>query len=174
MIIIFEGADGVGKTTLANLLGERLSMPVRHRIVRVGPHRVLQAHYKDIEENDNTILDRCYALSDMVYEIIATGHESVVLSHIDQIIHHINDRNIIVIFVECAEKCLVERLDRRGDPLYNTQQILEAQRRYKEMFAQHQPSRYLRVDTSQGTSREHVEMIMNYIHKNREGECTCK
>lgn len=69
MIIIIEGPDGSGKTTLANLLSKQTGYPVIHRSQPKSEEekaQMMQSYVDVIKSGRNAIFDRCW-YSEMVY-----------------------------------------------------------------------------------------------------------
>ena len=68
MIIIIEGPDGAGKTTLATQLSEQTGYPIEHRSKPENEERTkMREEYLDlVMSGRNVILDRCW-YSEIVY-----------------------------------------------------------------------------------------------------------
>ena len=159
MNIVLEGADGVGKSTIAEVLAKDLGYKLRGRIVRVGPDKVMEAHSRDIRRQGDWVLDRCYWLSDFIYEPIYNGTPSVFNS---SMIYEMKDINTVIVHVTCSEKVLRNRFDMRGDEIYNKEQILLAHNRYKDFFSKYNVP-FIEVDTTTGSVKEHVQEIINKL-----------
>ena len=164
MQIIFEGADTVGKSTLARALAREMQLPIRGRITRaVGdPFEACQKDW-DIETKDNVILDRCYYISDMVYEPIYNGQQSRFASnklHWDIELYH---PKRVVVYVTCDDSAMRTRYQEVGDELYDFKQIQEAKRRYKEFFAAYRGNNLVCIDTTTKSVEENIRTIMWFI-----------
>lgn len=69
MLIIIEGPDGSGKTTLANYLSESMGFPIVHRSTpktQEEKDTMMKSYEDDIASGKNIIWDRCF-YSEMVY-----------------------------------------------------------------------------------------------------------
>lgn len=69
MILIVEGSDGSGKTTLANYLSEKFGYPIKHRSkpnTQEEKDTMYKSYLQDIESCANMIWDRGF-YSEMVY-----------------------------------------------------------------------------------------------------------
>ena len=164
MRVIFEGPDLVGKSTLVSLVAAKLGMPIRGRITRVGPSQVLFANAEDFAQNPNSVLDRCYWLSDLVYEPINTGNASVCAKPpVYQLLA--KDEHSIYVYVTASDEVLRERMKTRGDELLNIEQIITASHRYDDFFFNVNMKYLLTVDTSSTNVDENVERITNYIQE---------
>lgn len=81
MIIIIEGPDGSGKTTLANQLSKQSSYPIIHRVQPKTEHDkkvMLEEYLEVIRTRRNMIFDRSW-YSEMVYGPVM--RDSSVISH---------------------------------------------------------------------------------------------
>ncbi len=128
MRIVIEGPDLSGKSTLADQLGERLNMPVRHGIQRVGGFNVYGAQDIDFMEHPHAILDRCYWMSDLIYEPLTTGRPSAYeFKNIDMLL---TDPNTVYIILCPDMDIMTERYNSRGDELQTWETIVKAWKRY--------------------------------------------
>lgn len=69
MIIIIEGPDGSGKTTLANLIAKQTGYPIIHRSqpkTEEEKKLMMESYLHTIKSGKNAIFDRCW-YSEMVY-----------------------------------------------------------------------------------------------------------
>lgn len=139
MRLVIEGADLTGKTTLTKHLGQVLDMPVRGRITRVGD-KVVQAQAEDYERHDNHILDRCYWMSDYIYEPMMAGRQSIFTDkeHLQKIVE--DDTTLHIVLVADLNT-LVERFNDRGDDIQTIDVITEANHRYMQLCESFKPWR---------------------------------
>jgi thymidylate kinase len=167
MIVILEGPDQAGKSTIGRKLAEALGFNYRGRITRLGPDKVIQGNEDDFTREGNWILDRCYWLSDYIYEPIFNGHQSTIAT-VDSGAYL--KEGITYIFVTCTEETIVERMLERGDDLYTVDQIITAKQRYDKFFDEQWKRPYIKVDTTTGSVQEHVDYIINILR----GISVCK
>ena len=159
--IIFEGPDGAGKSTLAELVSQALELPLRGRITRVGPSNVFEVNKKDLTAPGVAVLDRCYWLSDLIYEPIYSNTPSV-LQFMNM--HEYDLLNTILVYVDCSDDAIKERIGDRGDELYSINQILKAANRYRCFFATYTRT-LIKVDTSKKSLGENVSYLCNELRK---------
>lgn len=160
MLIILEGADNTGKSTLAKELARGTTFNIRHRILRKPPTEAAAFHKNDVSRQTNWILDRTYFISDLVYEPIYSGNESVFAKDREQYEKELNEKGLIV-YVTCSEEELAKRYEKEGDPLYDLPSIKEAYGRYKRYFENEITVPYVRIDTSELDLDSCVQLIMN-------------
>lgn len=132
MKILLEGCDCSGKSSIAAQLSDLLELPLRERIVRVGPNKAITAHMNDIAGAPE-ILDRSYFISDYVYEPLVTGKDSVFASCRSRMEFH-TMKNCLVVYVKCSSKTILERYRVRGDEDQTIETILLARERYEKFF----------------------------------------
>lgn len=165
MRIVFEGADLTGKSTLAIKVAEALQLPLRGRITRVGPDKVKEAQIEDYKKYPNAVLDRCYWMSDLIYEPIYSQEPSVFLDNFKEFLQ---DQDTIYIILVASKKVITNRFYSRGDDIYNVDQILTANRNYMD-FAEAFPGRHTIVfDTYQSreqTIQDSIEALITLIQE---------
>lgn len=166
MLIVFEGPDGAGKTTLAEEVAKRLNYNLRGKITRVGPDLIEHSNSEDFKRDGNWILDRCYWVSDYIYEPYVNGLHSILEF---KNFSKLAGSNIKYIYITCEENALRERIISRGDELWNADQIVQIKQRYDNFFTNEFPQPVLCVNTK-FDFEQNVQAIINYI----KGGATCK
>jgi thymidylate kinase len=136
MIVILEGADLVGKTTLANALSNRLHIPQtgiwidlncpQPAVVSVSKtlRMVIQALHPDI------IFDRSF-LSEWVYSKIKNRE----YNYINELIaewEKVNDLFLIILYAN--DDVLKKRFKVRGDVHFSIKDILKANMLYQKLY----------------------------------------
>lgn len=153
--IILEGTDNAGKSTLAKALSEILNIPVRGRIVRAEQGQtVAELHVLDVfAQMQPTILDRCYAISDFVYEQVYGG-ASLLAPHRLAWESDLSAAALVV-YVLASEDDLQKRYEAEGDDLQSIDNILHAHALYDQFFKSTTiPAAY--VNTSMGVPIEEL------------------
>lgn len=130
MLIVLEGCDGSGKTTLANKLATMLNAEVIHCTTDT-PNTVW--FFRDIIEmarTRNIIADRfCYG--QFVYQEPEERHVSEVdLYHLELEMLNTGAR---VLYIDCDESILKKRLGNRGE--VTTKSIREIRKTYEKVFS---------------------------------------
>lgn len=117
MIIIIEGPDGSGKTTLANYLSKTTGYPIKHRSKPNTPEEkaaMMQSYIDDIRSNDNIIWDRCF-YSEMVYGPVMRDQSYISLEQMWQLEKELLDQGVLVIYCTDDTLTLWERCTARGE-----------------------------------------------------------
>lgn len=130
MLIVLEGCDGSGKTTLANKLAAILDAEIIHCTTDTPNDYSFFSQIIGMAEEHNIIADRfCYG--QFVYQEPEERRlDSVDLYHLEL---YMMKSNAKVVFVDCNEDTLSKRLNSREEiPM---RPIPELQRRYAEVFA---------------------------------------
>ena len=162
--IILEGADNVGKTTIAEWLGHYYRIKVRDRIIRTNNYQVIPKHFEDLAVNTDCIFDRCYAISDWIYEPLTVQKNSMfyIKNMRDIMEQHLRDNDIFLIHITCDIPTLQRRYDANGDDIFSFNKILEARDRYIEYFEECTIP-FLTVNNTLDTPRESTNKIIYYI-----------
>lgn len=162
MRIVFEGADLTGKSTISKAIAEALKLPYRGRIVRVGPDKILQAQLEDFAKHPNAVLDRCYWLSNVVYEPI-TNHAPSALSSGNTLKHFLHEDDTLYILIVANEATLGKRMEERGDELQTLDTILEANKMYQRFMESRAPKHLIVHSTDEGTIEENIDKVLTMI-----------
>lgn len=122
-LIVLEGADGTGKTTLAERFAARL--PDCHYLHRGVPERhPLEEYESDLDwyvpGSHNVVCDRWH-LGEIVYGLMYRGH-SVLGGNVGPGRFHVDaylrSRGAILLLTDCSKPTARHRLEQRGDEDY--------------------------------------------------------
>jgi thymidylate kinase len=164
MIIILEGADLVGKTTLANAMSSRLHIPqtgiwidLNHpqpAVISVSKtlKMVIQVLQPDI------IFDRSF-MSEWVYSKIKNREHEYINDLIEEW-KVVNDLFLVILYAK--DDVLKQRFEVRGDKHFSIDDILRANTLYQELhkIVDNQITSVL-LDVSELTVEQMVDNIIN-------------
>lgn len=117
MIIIIEGADGAGKTTLANKLAEQTGFPIVHRSNPKSEEekkQMMAMYIQTIKENKNCIFDRCW-YSEMVYGPVMRDKSYISEEQMYVLEDMLNQVGAVIIHCTASKKVLWSRCKKRGE-----------------------------------------------------------
>lgn len=117
MIIILEGPDGSGKTTLANKLAEQTGYDVVHMSMPKSEEekvKMFSMYKQALEESDNVIFDRCW-YSEMAYGPVMRGASYISHNNMYELENILAKKGAIVIYCKDNPKTLWSRCMRRGE-----------------------------------------------------------
>lgn len=138
--IILEGCDGVGKTTLANLLLHRgykslhfdydptLSIKEKYQIILSKDYR------------DNIVLDRSF-ISEMVYGPLKRGYSRLSDQDFSELLQMVNKQGGRVVLLDAAPEIIYNRIRKRGnvnDKNIDINQITIIRNLYKQILSSRQ------------------------------------
>lgn len=117
MIIIIEGSDGSGKTTLAQQLSRQTGFPIVHQSYPKTEEEkkcMVGMYIQAIKENKNAIFDRCW-YSEMVYGPILRDRSAI--SYIDMYKLEEQVAKVGGMIIHCTgpESALWMRCTKRGE-----------------------------------------------------------
>lgn len=125
MLIILEGADGTGKTTLAGQLEDRIGAKILHR----GPpgQDVITEYARDIQwyrpgQGVHVICDRWH-LGELIYGPLLRGKSAFTretFAHVEKVLQ---TRGALLVVLDAHESVVQARLRSRGDDLVREDQI---------------------------------------------------
>lgn len=133
-MIIIEGPDNSGKSTLGAQLSRDLDIPLLHS-VRPDPHwneHACLRHSRDQLAPKNAILDRVYAISEPIYGPICRGKSSLGMNAEPAILDLMN-RNHLIIYCRPHDQVILRNAGREQmeGVLENHQAIIQA---YDQVF----------------------------------------
>jgi thymidylate kinase len=117
MIIIIEGPDGSGKTTLAKTLSEKTGWPIIHRSAPKSEEekKAMKVMYHSlIAENTNAILDRCW-YSEMAYGPTMRDESVISYPEMYELEKCILANGALLIYCTSDKQTLWKRCQQRGE-----------------------------------------------------------
>ena len=168
MIIILEGADLVGKSTLAENLSEKLGIPktgiwidLNHpkpAVISVSKtlNQVIQNLRPDI------IFDRSF-MSEWVYSKIKNRQDDYLNDLIDE---WGKIDNLLLVILYAEDDVLIKRFKIRGDQHFSITDILKANDLYQEFYNfVNKTIQCILIDVSYLTAQEMVKIIEDKVFK---------
>lgn len=117
MIIIIEGPDGSGKTTLARQLASQTGWPILHRSAPKNAEDKLRMfeQYKDIiRDSKDVIFDRCW-YSEMAYGPTMRDETCIGYPDMFELERALTKNGAIIIYCTDDPEILWSRCQRRGE-----------------------------------------------------------
>ena len=117
MILIIEGPDGSGKTTLANKLSEQTGWPVIHRVqpkTDADKQQMLAEYIRIIKNGKNAILDRGW-YSEMAYGPIMRDASVISYPQMYELERLLAKKGALIIYCTDSPEILWQRATRRGE-----------------------------------------------------------
>lgn len=127
MRIVFEGADLVGKSTLAQLFAKCAEMPYRGRITKALSEQI-QVNKEDLEKHHKHVLDRCYWMTDLMYT--RTVSKPSVFDYPADIVTQLYSSIYIICICSDVEEHRY-RYDNRPDDLWSFAEVQRYQLEYQ-------------------------------------------
>ena len=117
MIIIIEGPDGSGKTTLANQLSKQTGYKIIHRTQPKTEEdkAIMMVEYLDaIWSKENMIFDRCW-YSEMVYGPVMRDASVISYAQMYDLERRLMEVGAMIIYCTDAKQVLWARCQERGE-----------------------------------------------------------
>lgn len=137
MIIIIEGPDGAGKTTLANKLSEQTGYPILHRTKPKSEEekQVMMGEYLQIVKTGrNVIFDRCW-YSEMVYGPVMRDRSVIDYPQMYALEKRLAKQGALIIYCTDSVAALWMRSQKRGESYVKDKETFnEICKRYDELF----------------------------------------
>ena len=117
MIIIIEGPDGSGKTTLAGILSRQTGFPVVHRTQPKSEEekaKMMDGYVDAIKKGKNIIFDRCW-YSEMAYGPIMRDKSVISYPEMYELEQLLTKRGALIIYCTDKPETLWYRCSKRGE-----------------------------------------------------------
>lgn len=117
MIIIIEGPDGSGKTTLAEKLHKQTKYPIVHMSQPNSEEEkklMLGEYLQTVRNGKNMIFDRCW-YSEMVYGPIMRGGSAISYPDMYMLEEQLAKAGAIIIYATGPKAALWQRCQKRGE-----------------------------------------------------------
>lgn len=117
MIIIIEGPDGSGKTTLAEKLSRQTKYPIMHRTQPKSEEekKLMMGEYlQTIRSGKNMIFDRCW-YSEMAYGPVMRDESVISYPEMYELEEQLTKCGAIIIYATGPKALLWQRCLRRGE-----------------------------------------------------------
>lgn len=117
MIIIIEGPDGSGKTTLAEILSRQTGFPVVHRTQPKSEEekaKMMDGYVDAIKKGKNIIFDRCW-YSEMAYGPIMRDKSVISYPEMYELEQLLTKRGALIIYCTDKPETLWYRCSKRGE-----------------------------------------------------------
>lgn len=127
MIIIIEGPDGAGKTTLANKISEQTGFMLLHRTqpkTEEDKKRMMDEYVQVIKANKNCIMDRCW-YSEMVYGPIMRDASVISFVQMYELENLLARNGALIIHCTAPEHVLWKRCLKRGEDYIKDRETLK-------------------------------------------------
>lgn len=138
MIIIIEGADGSGKTTLAEQISKQTGYPVVHRSSPKSEEEkavMMQMYLQAIKEGRNVIFDRCW-YSEMVYGVVMRDESVISYPQMYELERSLAKRGALIIYCTDKPETLWRRCTKRGeDYVTNSQTFMKICDEYDKLMS---------------------------------------
>jgi thymidylate kinase len=165
MIIVFEGVDGVGKSSIAKKLSEKLGFPVikgsSFEQAKCTRDELFNKFYDMLFDYDDLILDR-YIHSNVVYAPLYEDFAMISKGELRFLESQLELYDAIVIYLKADPEIIKQRLQKRGDEYISADKIEEISQRYDEIFGETNLKHYV-IDTGKYSVDEIVEMILELV-----------
>lgn len=135
MIIIIEGLDGVGKTTLSKELTKKMKCEYIHESytddIKEKENRIVRFSANLLEKNKLYLYDRTTLIDDFVYSFL-NQTESSLINHTKIISFLLNQA--IIFHLELNEQIRSERFKKRGDEFVDNSKMKRIAKEYKNFY----------------------------------------
>lgn len=160
MIIVFAGCDCAGKSTCISMF-DKHRWEVKKGVANSDFRDSLEVLKEEIEQGLNVIHDRIPLIDDFVYTPIFAKRESMYVSCKDEVSDLL--KKCVVIYLDCDNRVLSERMKARGDEYITPDQIPEIKSRYENVLQKLGVSPH-KIDTTMKNPEEVFAEIMGVIN----------
>lgn len=156
MLIVLEGVDKAGKSTLASKLQEKSGWPIVH-FGRPGPDPALE-YISFLKQNQDVICDRFF-IGELVYGPLLRGKQSMSPLQITTIQRVCRTIGIVVVHVNPPYEIIEARMRRLGDKMVTNSQNRKAYTMFQAVMSQ------IKMPCFQWNGSGDIDEIVNDIGK---------
>jgi thymidylate kinase len=131
--IVVEGCDGVGKTTLCDLLAARHCFPVVHSGRSPEGTDLVSRYHGILAIAGKLVLDRSF-VSELVYGPIFRDRSRLTLADAVGLAIAVAQRRGVLVHVRASPETIYERLNARGGNVWQLSVIRQIQDQYRRVF----------------------------------------
>jgi thymidylate kinase len=151
-VVVLDGCDGTGKTSLANLLAAEHGFTIVHSPQTPDQVGLADRYRKLIVAGGKLVMDRCF-ISELVYGPIHRGRSRLSLEDAFDLAEAVTNHDGVMVHLDAPAEVIQGRLIDRdglpGTPLEEIRDLLAAYRRVFDAVAAH--VRVVRIDTANAT-----------------------
>lgn len=171
MIILFDGVDKTGKTTLSTMLHKYNGYEYRKHSTMHSAVDALMAStkvLKDITSHKTYIFDRFYFPSDAVYGPIVGGYELspfVRRGYSDYVIPLLREHHAVFIHCTASDEVLAERFIREKEEYASVKQIQAIAAEYRKIAESNVFDNVITLDSTNDAPGELYEQLITQLAK---------
>lgn len=132
LFVVFEGADGSGKTSLAQSIAKEFEVAYSHNDKSSSYEEGKKNSYDYIEVLKNAptgVIDRLVHTGETVYAPIYRGYDGI--DYFEDLENKMNEEfNILLVYVSANDEIVKERLKNRGEDYINIEDIKKIKDNY--------------------------------------------
>lgn len=168
-IILLEGVDGAGKSTMAKLLqkltGYEIVSGSNFELAEKGADYMFD-FLRDLSNRQNIIVDRSW-LSNYIYARLYNKN-SMTDEQFEELTRLFDEKSIMIVLTASLD-VLVERINTRGDEYIKTDEIQPILENYLKlsMEPKYVPTSHVFMNTDDGIDSVTVTSILNHCNVNR-------
>lgn len=158
-MIVFEGHECAGKTTIVNRLADEFSAKVQKGVRIADRFQLLKSVVDDISTQlvrtsvgrgeSLVLVDRWPAISDVVYEKYCYNTTSIMESVLPNLRDAIQDARITIVYLRTTQTEMVKRFCTRGDKLRTLDEAIRTYEAYERFFNEYDcPVEFICIDVS--------------------------
>lgn len=160
MIVIIEGLDAVGKTTICKKIAEQYDFQyIKESYTDSNEEKLkrMTDMFQRLTENKNYIYDRTTLIDDFVYGFL-NKQQSCLAEYYDIILRILS--HCTIIHLQLDEQTQKERLKTRGDEYINEQNVDQIDKNYRKVYEDIYGVMYITLTTD---LKKDVQKIMEVI-----------
>ena len=174
-MLVLEGPECTGKTTMAQLLCEELSCTVTKRVATEDTLELLSTVIGDINSQrlrtsgfmqaKPIVFDRWQLVSDMVYMDCLFGIDSKLDGIYQSLADNCTPNGILIVYLDIDPDVMLSRFEARGDKLRSAEEALKVHQGYRRFFkyGKGQILPYIRIDVTDLTREELFTYLLDLV-----------
>lgn len=160
-LIIFEGIDGAGKSTLAKEIGKILNLPIEHHGPVKNKEEGKKEYFDFLKKCNYSVIKDRFMMGEETYSIVYRGYKADYMEELENKLKQKFD--VYLIFIDANKNLIEKRLKERGEDFLNLKDISKISKLCNEYYEKSSLNKIKIYGENKFDYK--IQKILNFIYK---------